>query len=380
MKILYVSSILTVHDARFLEKLASKYDTYLVTFIENNIPDNIRDIKGLTVFHLPTEYFIFTPRDNIFTKIRKTITYRVNILRKKAFLKNIIKNITPQIVHAGWVQEAGFITALTKFHPFVLMPWGCDILTRPYTGKEQMNMTKYTLKKADKIICDCDEVRNKIIKLANIDKNKITVYRWGVDLDLFKPSPNGNILKKLGWEGKKVIISTRHFEKIYGLNYLAEAIPQIIKNNPDARFIFCGDGEEKDKILDIIKKAGVSEYVHFAGKVIPQELPSYLNCSDIYVSTSLSDGTSISLLEAFACGKPVAVTGIPSNKELVKDGINGFIMPAGDPKAVSFTISTLLKDSSLRDAMGQANRTQVEERFNWDKNFEIIEEVYKELV
>lgn len=380
MKILYISSILTIHDYRFLKKLSLNHKVYLVSFKEQAIPDNIKQIEGLTIFHLPIEYFIFKSTDNLAVKMRKAIKNGINFIKRYLYLKYVIKKIKPDIIHAGWVQAAGYIAALSGFHPFVLMPWGCDILNRPHANKKQMNITKYTLNKADRIICDCLEVKNKIIALSGYDENKISIFRWGVDLNLFNPqNRNERIIEKLGWLDKKVVIITRNFEKIYGLDYMAWAIPQVIKDVSEARFIFCGEGEEKQNITDLIKQQNMSDYVYFAGFIEPSYLPHYLNMADIYVSPSLSDGTSISLLEAFACAKAVVVTDVPANLEWVKDADNGYVVRRCDAKALADKIVQLLKDNKLREKMGKKNIAIVKEKANWDKNFEIIEKVYKHL-
>lgn len=381
MKLLYFSNILSIHDYRLLKKIASKFDAYLIAFKYPQIPEDIKNIDNLKIFHLPIEDLLFAPGDNLVTKIKKTLKNQAIFLKKLIYFKNVLKKIKPDIVHAGWVQDTGYITAFSGFHPFVLMPWGCDILTRPQMGKRQMWITKYTLSKADTIACDCGTVKEKIVELSGYDKNKIIIFPLGVDLSLFNPANfKDKLLKKLNWEDKKVVIITRTFEKIYGLNYMIEAIPQIIEKIPDARFIFCGDGTEKQNIEKMIEMLGISDYVYLAGVIEHNSLPVYLNSGDLYVTPSLSDGTSVSLLEAFACAKPVVVTDIPANLELVKDGYNGLIAAVKNSKSLAEKIITLLENDDLRQSMGERNRAVVEEKFNWDKNFEIIERIYEKLV
>lgn len=381
MKILYFSNILTIHDCRMLKKIADKFDAYLVTFKYAQIPEDIKGIKNLTIYHFPVKDFLFLSGDSLLIKIKKILENQIDFLRKISYFKKILKKINPDIVHAGWVQDTGYITTFSGFHPFVLMPWGSDILIRPRLNKRQMWITKYTLLKADMIACDCGTVKEKIVELSGYDKNKIIIFPLGVDLSLFNPANfKDELLKKLNWEDKKVVIITRTFEKIYGLNYMIEAIPQIIEKIPDARFIFCGDGKEKQNIEKMIEMLGISNYVHLAGVIEHNSLPVYLNSGDLYVTPSLSDGTSVSLLEAFACGLPVVVTDIPANLELVKDGENGLIAAVKNPNSLTEKIVTLLENDELRQMMGERNRAIVEENFNWDKNFEVIEKVYRELV
>lgn len=380
MKILYFSNILTIHDYRMLKKIASKFDAYLVTFKYPQVPEEIKKIKNLTIYHFPVKNFLFLPGDSLFVKIKKTLENQIDFLRKLNYFKKVLRKISPDIVHAGWVQDTGYITALSGFHPFVLMPWGCDVLTLPGMSKKYLRIAQYVFSKADMITCDCETVKEKIVELSGYDKNKIIIFPWGVDLNLFNPANSkADFLKEFNWENKKIVILTRHFEKIYGLNYMVEAIPAIIKEIPDVRFIFCGDGDEKQNIEEMVKRLGITEYIFLAGMVDPKILPVYLNSAELYVSPSLSDGTSISLMEAFACGKPVIVTDVPANLEWVKDGENGYIVPRRDSKILAEKIAALLNDKELQKKMGGKNIEIVKSRANWDKNFEVIEKVYEQL-
>ena len=94
------------------------------------------------------------------------------------------------------------------------------------------------------------------------------------------------------------------------------------------------------------EKLGVKEYVKFLGKIRHRDVAKYLEASDIYVSTSLSDGTSASLLEAMALSLPVVVTDIPGNREWVKNGWNGFLFPAKNPEKLAEKVVVLAKDKN----------------------------------
>jgi glycosyltransferase involved in cell wall biosynthesis len=106
----------------------------------------------------------------------------------------------------------------------------------------------------------------------------------------------------------------------------------------------------------------------------------YLNAADIYISTSLSDGTSCSLLEAMACRLPVVVTDLPAIREWVKDDVNGYLVPSENSAALAERIVTLLGNEPLRDQMGTRNLVIAQERADWERNFSILEEIYRGLV
>lgn len=361
MKILYASDADSIHDQRFLEKFAEKrYKTHVVTFSK----DPIR-ISGVTHHNLPLEIRGYSPK-NVWRMIRGHF-----------FLKKILRKVKPDVLHGGWVQKYGFLCALTNYHPFLLMPWGSDILIDPKKSSLIKSITKFTIKRADWIACDAEYVKHRIIEMGGYPSDKITVFPWGIDRKKFNPSVRSEIRSKLGWEDKKILIMTRPFKPIYGIEYFLQALPKIIKKRLDIRIILCGDGPLRSKLEGYVKKHKLEDYVHFAGFVENDELPKYYNAADVYVSTSLSDGTSLCLLEALACGLPVVVSDLPTNREWVTDGVGGLLVPKRNPKQIASATDSLLKDRTARKKMGKTNVKIAKRRADWNKNFKKLEEIYQ---
>ena len=105
----------------------------------------------------------------------------------------------------------------------------------------------------------------------------------------------------------------------------------------------------------------------------------YINISDIYVSTSLRDGSSSSLLESMACGLAVVASDIPGNMEWVEEGVNGLIVKKKDPDSIACGINRLLKDDGLRRLISVNNMRKIEEKADFSKNFLKLEAVYRSL-
>ena len=141
---------------------------------------------------------------------------------------------------------------------------------------------------------------------------------------------------------------------------LIRAIPLVLEHAPQASFIIAGDGEQKEYLQGLAKSLGVSENVRFVGWITPDELPVYLASSDIYVSTSLSDSTSLSLQEAMACELAPVVTDLLANREWVADGKTGFIVPINDVPTLVDRIVYLLKNEEIRQRFGKEGRKGLE--------------------
>ena len=108
-------------------------------------------------------------------------------------------------------------------------------------------------------------------------------------------------------------------------------------------------------------------------------MADYLHASDVYVSTSLSDGTSASLLEAMTLKVPPVVTEIQGNKEWITDAQNGYLVPVNDVRSLSEKIILLIRDKEMRKALGENARATVEEKANWRTSTQAFDSLIKRL-
>ena len=168
--------------------------------------------------------------------------------------------------------------------------------------------------------------------------------------------------------------------KIYGNYFFIMALPKILNIHPDTRVIMVGTGPDEEVIKEIVDSLDLSQFVYFTGFVPNEELCYYLNSAEIYVSTSISDGTSMSLLEAMACGLPVVVSDVPANCEWVQDGVNGFIVPRKKVNPISEKVLALLNDRALAQKMGNINLSIVNERADLEKNYPKFDSIYEQMV
>jgi glycosyltransferase involved in cell wall biosynthesis len=368
MRVVYFSQDYTPHDYRFLEKLAqTSHEVWYLRFETNPIPFEMRPVpSGI--------------------KVVDWMGNRTYKLRGWGKLKlfwdfwRVLNQLHPDLVHAGPVQNCGFFTALAGFRPMLLMSWGADIMAKPDENALLRWITKFTLKRADMITCDCLAVRDKIIELTRYPPDRIVIFPWGVKLDKFRPAPSTLKLRdKLGWKDNKIIITTRSLEHIYGVEVFLEAAKEVIGREPNCRILMLGSGSLEAEVRSFITQHNLEHAIHLTGRVPHDTLPDYFNEADLYVSTSYIDGTSVSLLEAMACNLPVVVTELPSNREWVTPGINGWLVPVRDTKALCTAILEALDERNRAKSMAEANLAMVSQRADWDKNFTILLEAYERL-
>ncbi len=369
MRIIYFSQDYTPHDHRFLTKLSqSGHEIHYLRYETNPTPLETRPV--------PSGIKIVDWQGN--TTFRTQMWGKFSLYRE---FRGILSDIEPDLVHAGPVQTCGYFTALSGFRPSLIMSWGSDILQKAESSLIQRWITKFTINRADMIACDCKSVQDKIIQLSGYPREKTVVFPWGIDLQRFNPDNSESGLKsKLGWEGKKLVISTRSFEGIYGTDILLKAMKMVIRKNRNIRFVIVGDGSMRSQVMEYIDKHDLGHAVHLAGRVSNEVLPNYLNEADLYLSCSLSDGSSVSLLEAMACGLPVIVTDIPSNHEWVTHGVNGWLAAAGNSDAVASAIIGALDGSIDTSAMSQTNIDVTGRRADWEINSDLLLEAYQKIL
>jgi glycosyltransferase involved in cell wall biosynthesis len=293
----------------------------------------------------------------------------------------LIHRLRPDILNAHYVNTAGYLGAICGFHPLVITAWGSDILIVPKQNRILGAFTKWALKRADLVMCVSLQMKEVIIKMG-IQPDRIMVTPIGVNCHQFRPEvlSDSVLFPKLSENHILRVISTRNLTPTYDVETLIKAAPTILRMAPKSEFIILGDGESKKELHNLVENLDVAGKVSFRGFVPRNDLPMYLNSSDIYVSTSLSDGASISLLEAMACGLPCVVSDIPANRPWISEGENGLLFQPGDYNELAAKILSLLDNKELRTRMGLAARQRVIEKGNEKTEMAKVEEAYIQLV
>jgi L-malate glycosyltransferase len=375
MRILYFSRDYTPHDHRFLTALASTEHQVFYLRLEK---------RGHSLEDRP-----LPPRiEQVAWAGGQAPVSREDGPRLLLDLKRVLRSIKPDLVQAGPIQRAAFLTALAGFRPLVSTSWGYDLLMEADTDPFWRWATRYTLRRSAIMIGDCRTIRERAIAFGMPDE-RIVTFPWGVDLHKFKPG---------GEEGRQVIwpsyvgsdaprevfvlLSTRSWEPIYGVDVIARAF--VLASHklaaqvcPELRLLMLGNGSQAAKLRDVFSKGGVLDRVHFPGHVNQVDLPRYYRSSNLYLSASHSDGSSISLLEAMACGLPALVSDIPGNQEWVNPGEGGWWFPDGDPQALADGIVQAVEQRERLPEMGRTARELAVRRADWESNFPKLLEAYQ---
>lgn len=293
----------------------------------------------------------------------------------------ILKEIRPDLVHLHAQHQYSPAIAISGF-PFILNSWGMEVLELPSVNLFRRVLAKGTAVRARRIIVDARILKDIWVKMGVPDQ-KIEVIPFGVDTNVFNTRVDGLSVRKSLKIAKAdvVIISTRPFyDGHYDIECLIEAIPPIVRNYSNVKFIIKGSGPKEGYLRNLVEKLNVSEHVRFVGLVPHHEVAQYLRAADIYVSTSFIDSTSVSLLEAMACGLAPVVTDILGNREWVQNGVNGLLYPPKDSRALAERITQLIENENQRKQFGKKCVQVIEKRAIWEKCVSKMEAVYRELL
>jgi len=324
------------------------------------------EVKFARVYTIPTVHKTNFPR-----------RYMPNILK----ILRTLKAIDPNLVHLHVQYWYGFSVILGRF-PFLLTSWGAEVLSLPRSNMLIKSIAKMAASRARFVTVDAYCLKEIWMQMG-VSKNKIKVIPFGVDLSLFNPFAKGSYIRRnLGIRKDAiVIISTRVFDNDhYNLECLIKAIPLVLKNYQNAFFILKGAGPLGAYLQNLVNKLEVSDHVRFVGLTPYHEMAQYLSAADIYVSTSFIDTTSVSLLEAMACGIAPISTDILGNREWIEDGINGLLYSPKNSTALSEKIIQLIGDENTRRRFGERCFHIVKRRASWEACVDKMESLYQSIV
>lgn len=237
----------------------------------------------------------------------------------------------------------------------ILLSWGFDLQD---ADESQLDLQSF-------IAVIVDSTAN--LKIAEEHGARdIVLVPWGVDLDELSEASVAADLAPFGIEpSERVVLSLRAHEELYRVADIIEAFAVI---ETDARLVIGNTGSLTAHLQDQARRLGVD--ATFIPAVAEDRVPALLRRSSAYVTASRVDGSSVTLLQAMACGVPVVASANAGNADWVADGNTGFMFPVGDAAALARAIQRALDDG---DSVTEAALAQIRERADWKRNIRQLE-------
>ncbi|MEA1996422.1 MAG: glycosyltransferase [Gemmatimonadota bacterium] len=293
-------------------------------------------------------------------------------------LSRLVKIFNPQLVNAHYLPGYGFLASLVpKARPLVISTWGSDVLINATRSPLHRLRARFALRAAELVTCDAAVVGDTLNKLG-VDSPRILETPMGIDPELFYPPEKKEPCRgEDGRERPLRIISTRRHEPLYDVESLLRATVILRESGRKFEIEVAGDGTERGRLESFAERHHLKELVHFTGLLSSGQLAEALRKADIYISTSRSDSTSVSLLEAMASGVFPVVTDIKGNTQWIEHGRNGLTFPPGDFGSLSERLARAFENESLRLEAVEKNLETVRSKALWEDNMKVVEEAFR---
>lgn len=207
---------------------------------------------------------------------------------------------------------------------------------------------------------------------------KVEVVHNGVDVEQFRPlARDAQLRQSLGLPAAaRVLVSVGRLVGWKGLRVILALLPQL---PPEVHYLVVGEGPDEARLREQTAQLGLTDRVHFCGRIAHDQLPQVLAQADVLLQPSVGEESfGITLVEAMACALPVLASRQGGMTEIVLSGVTGELLPAGDIEAWRGAIAHLLARPDRMRALGEAARARAVAEFTWAANAARLEQLLLE--
>ncbi len=257
------------------------------------------------------------------------------------------------------------------------------VLYRGYAGNlEWWNPTSYLKHlnpRVDAIMCNSIGVEQYFHKQLFFKKEKAVTINKGHDTNWYKEYHPIDIKKELGLpEDSFLLINVANNRKMKGIPYLMESMT-LLNKDKNIHLLLAGRDMKTDENLNILKKGNSAERVHFLG--FRKDVLNIVAASDVFVLSSLfGESITKSVIESMALGNPAIITDIPGNTELIENGVQGYVTPAKDAKAIAAAIEKMYDSPEKTKQMGIAAKARIENELSAKQAVLKLKALYENLL
>lgn len=304
-----------------------------------------------------------------FLRLAHAFRYRM------AGLPRVVRDIAPDVFHAHYLTEHAFYAAYAlDIHPFVATAWGSDVLVDAARSRAARGLVRTVVQKADLVTSNNQHMARELVRMG-APESKVRVIVLGAERFFLEGREASVNLSGAPGE-RPTVLSTRALEPLYRVDTIVRAMARVRERIADARLIVAGAGSQRPALEALSSELGLAGAVTFAGYLSRERLRDAFRSAHVYVSVPESDATSVAVTQAMAAGCFPIVSDLPSQQEIVDDGVNGFRTPVGDTDALAERIVRALSDANLRRRGAEMNGPLVEERWLLETNMGRMEELY----
>lgn len=305
----------------------------------------------------------------------------IHYLRCRKLVRRLVKEKKAALIHAHTILPDGLAAVLLgrEFKlPVVCTLHGSDIRFYPYRDRITLRLTRWTLRKVNRLIAVSSELKDNVFSLSGV--SDVSVIRNSADPRAFKSISRLQARTQLGLslpEKKKMALFVGNLKPVKGVEYLLQAMTRL---PADVELYLVGDGESRALLTAMAERLGVAATCHFVCSRPHDEVPLWLAAADCLVLPSLSEGLPTIVVEAMFCQTPVVATNVGGTPEVVKDRHTGLLVAARDATALANALREILTDTGLAAALAQRAEAEVKGTLTWEANARSTIAAYKDVL
>lgn len=300
-------------------------------------------------------------------------------------IRTFLSEWKPDVVHthsakggmlgrvAGW--SLGVPAVIHTVHGAPFHPYQNAVARRFFIACE-----RWAAKRCHHMICVADAMTDLMVQANVAPREKFTTIYSGMDVEPLTQAHQHRetMRKELGFRPEDIVFGkiARLFH-LKGHEYVIEAARLLADDQPNAKFLWVGDGILREALERQIERAGLKDRFVFTGLVPPESIPKYLSAMDALIHTSLREGLARALPQALIAGKPVISYDVDGAREVVIDGVTGYLLRPQAVESLAESIRRLALDPALRERMGKTGRERFTETFRHQTMTKQIRQIYQ---
>lgn len=242
---------------------------------------------------------------------------------------------------------------------------------------------RWAAPKCHAFVSVADAMTDLMVTAGVAPREKFTTIYSGMEVEPFLESAQhrDRVRKQLGYRPEHVVIGkiARLF-RLKGHEYVIRAARQVVDREPNARFLFVGDGILREQLEHQIAEAGLTDHFQLVGLVPAERIPEMVSAMDIVVHASLREGLARVLPQALIAGKPAVSYDVDGAREVVISNETGFLLPPQSIDEMAEALSRLVADPALRDRLGSEGRSRFTDRFRHERMAADLHSLYERLL
>jgi glycosyltransferase involved in cell wall biosynthesis len=328
---------------------------------ERDAVPQVEEQQGLRVYH---PRFFSLPR---YGKCLDGALYFLSLIR---FVARLRRSFPFEVIDAHFAFPDGLAaTLLAKAFgcPVVITLRGSIVRLSGY--RLHRPQLRWALHHADRVTAVSESLKSVAVGLG-MPADRVRVIPNGVDPTVFSPMIRQDARRLCGLpKSATVLLTVAGLYEGKGQHAVVEVLPSLVARYPEALYVMVGNPRPGEiyqrRLKGAIRKLGLDGHVLFAGPRPQAELPRWFSAADVSVLATRSEGWPNVLLESLACGTPVVATDVGGAPEIVRHGLDGFLVPHGDPAALGDALLLALDQPWNRDAI-----VRHAQRFDWTESVE----------